>query len=198
MRKFAEGGFSAAQEEWLGGADRTDPYILARMRSAVPDEPAPTSRDFDAIDPDMVAPSRNLEAPVTKTVTKSKVSVTKPKSSWEGNDKIPAMPESPEENKARIEGMIKKQGLIPIDPMDYTPVGAVKGLLKSGLKKLLKKDLKTYTPSEMESMTPKLGREQLRLGMKSGGSVKKMSSGGKVKSASSRADGCAVRGKTRA
>jgi hypothetical protein len=31
-----------------------------------------------------------------------------------------------------------------------------------------------------------------------GGKVKKMSSGGKVKSASSRADGCAIRGKTRA
>jgi hypothetical protein len=37
MKKFAEGGFSAAQEEWLGGADRTDPFILARMRKAVPD-----------------------------------------------------------------------------------------------------------------------------------------------------------------
>ena len=38
MRKFADGGFTPAQEEWLGGADRTDPFILARMRSAVPDE----------------------------------------------------------------------------------------------------------------------------------------------------------------
>jgi hypothetical protein len=35
-------------------------------------------------------------------------------------------------------------------------------------------------------------------GMKKGGAVKKMASGGKVKSASSRADGCAIRGKTRA
>jgi hypothetical protein len=34
--------------------------------------------------------------------------------------------------------------------------------------------------------------------MKKGGAVKKMFSGGKVKSASSRADGCAIRGKTRA
>ena len=33
--------FSAAQEKWLGNADRTDPYILARMRKAVPDEKAP-------------------------------------------------------------------------------------------------------------------------------------------------------------
>lgn len=38
-RRFADGGqtFSPEQEAWLGGADRTDPYILARMRRAVPD-----------------------------------------------------------------------------------------------------------------------------------------------------------------
>jgi hypothetical protein len=35
--------FSEAQEKWLGGADRTDPYILARMRAAVPDEPKKTA-----------------------------------------------------------------------------------------------------------------------------------------------------------
>jgi hypothetical protein len=204
MRKFVGGGetdspqsFSPEQEKWLGGADRTDPYILARMRSAVPDAPEPTSRDFDAIDKDMVAPSRNLE-PVTKTVSKSKVSVTKPKSSWEGNDKISPMPETPEEYKARNEAMIKKQALINVDPTDITPFGAARSLFKSGLKNLLKKDLKTYTPSEMEAMIPKLGRkEPLKLGMKKGGSVKKMASGGKVSSASKRADGCCVKGKTR-
>ena len=37
IKKYAEGGsvFSKEEEDWLGGADRTDPYILARMRSAV-------------------------------------------------------------------------------------------------------------------------------------------------------------------
>lgn len=35
------------------------------------------------------------------------------------------------------------------------------------------------------------------MGMKKGGCVKKMSSGGKVGSASKRADGCAVKGKTK-
>jgi hypothetical protein len=212
MRKFAEGGFSAAQEEWLGGADRTDPYILARMRSAVPNSVAKeTIADNDPYGAANKETSADLDpygaaskAPVTKTVSQSKVSVTKPKSSWEGNDKIPAMPdtprklETPAEIKDRMEQQLKKQELINVDPTDYTPVGAVKGLLKSGIKKLLKKDMKTYTPAEMEAMTPKLGRERLKLGMKKGGSVNKMSSGGKVKSASSRADGCAVRGKTRA
>jgi hypothetical protein len=218
MRKFAEGGFSAAQEEWLGGADRTDPYILARMRSAVPDAPkdtyennAPYKSDDQglALSKEDVAAERTRrgydDAPVTKTVTQSKVAVTKPKSTWEGNDKIPAMPdtprklETPAENKARMEELTKKQALINVEPENYLPgIGMVKGLLKTGAKKLLSRDMKTYTPAEMEAMVPKLGRERLKLGMKNGGSVKKMSSGGKVKSASSRADGCAVRGKTRA
>ena len=50
MRKFEEGGLSKAQEEYLGGADRTDPYIMARMRRAVPDEPkaAPAMPKADA------------------------------------------------------------------------------------------------------------------------------------------------------
>ena len=38
IKKMADGGsFSPEQESWLGGADRTDPFILARMRAAVPD-----------------------------------------------------------------------------------------------------------------------------------------------------------------
>ena len=194
MRKFAEGGFSSAQEEWLGGADRTDPYILARMRSAVPDEAKPTSRDFDAIDSDMVAPSRNLEPnkPVTKTVTKTSVTAT-PKAAPNVTPKPVA--ETPEEYKARMEDLSKKQALENVSPEDYfpNPVGLVKNLVKRGLK--------TYTPDAMKLLTReplKLGREMPKLTMKKGGSVKKMASGGKVKSASSRADGCAVRGKTRA
>jgi hypothetical protein len=107
--------------------------------------------------------------------------------------------ETPAENKARMESRIKEQGLERVEPENYVPgIGMAKGLIKGSLKKLLSRDMKTYTPAEMDAMIPKLGRERLKLGMKKGGSVKKMSSGGKVKSASSRADGCAVRGKTRA
>jgi len=35
IKKFADGGFTAEEEKYLGGADRTDPFILARMRSAL-------------------------------------------------------------------------------------------------------------------------------------------------------------------
>jgi len=44
---------------------------------------------------------------------------------------------------------------------------------------------------------PRLGNEPPKLGMKKGGAVKKMASGGKVSSASSRGDGIAQRGKTK-
>jgi hypothetical protein len=80
----------------------------------------------------------------------------------------------------------------------------IASLLKSGAKFLGKDKLREYTMDEFERMTPKLGREALKLtrepaklGMKKGGSVKKMASGGKVSSASKRGDGCAIRGKTK-
>ena len=222
MRKFAEGGFSKEQEEWLGGADRTDPYILARMRSAVPDskdtykDNKPYASDDQGLEltKEMVASERAkngyTDAPVTKTVTKTSVTAT-PKATPSAKP----TPETPEEYKKRMQGLEKKQALIDVSPEDYVPgVGMVKGLIKKGLKSLTGKGLRTYTAEEMESMVPKigreplkLGREPLKLGMKKGGSVKamcgggstkKMSSGGKVKSASARADGCAIRGKTRA
>ena len=206
VRKFAEGGFTPEQEAWLGGADRTDPYILARMRSAVPD--APIRKDDSPSGTSGYGEQNEMpsSAPVTKTVTQSKVSVTKPKSSWDDNSPIPAIPdaprkvETPAENKARMEALTKKQALIDVAPEDYvTPGGLLKGMLKKVIGNSAKSALKTYTAKELAEMAPKMiGRESLKLGMKKGGSVKKMSSGGKVKSASARADGCAIRGKTRA
>lgn len=216
MRKFADGGFTADQEKWLGGADRTDPYILARMRSAVPDQAGPSESTIEDesgrgnISPNAAAFNKGTgnepSVPVTKTVTQNKVSVTKPKSTWEDDSKIPDMPRAPEtaaENKARMEVLTKKQALENVSPEDYVTPG---GILKGMFKRIAGKGLKSYTTKEIADMTPKmigreslkLGREPLKIGMKKGGSVKKMSSGGKVKSASSRADGCAIRGKTRA
>ncbi len=87
---------------------------------------------------------------------------------------------------------------------------------KSGLDKL-RSDLKSTGRSAMsagktavESMPVVRGAKELasrvkvptsydeEMGMKKGGKVKKMASGGKVSSASKRADGCAIRGKTKA
>jgi hypothetical protein len=38
VKRFNEGGLSEEQKKWLDGADATDPHILSRMRSAVPDK----------------------------------------------------------------------------------------------------------------------------------------------------------------
>jgi hypothetical protein len=202
VKRFQEGGFSEAQEEWLtrGGQspDRTDPYILARMRSAVPDEKTPkkTSRDFDVIDEDMVAPSRDLTAPVSVTKTKTSVTAT-PKATPKSETKSTA-PAMPAEEKARLEKIGEKQKLGRVEPEGFIPgPRMIANLLKSGANLLGKKKLREYSMDEFEKMTPKLGREPLKLPMKKGGAVKKMASGGKVSSASRRGDGCAIRGKTK-
>jgi hypothetical protein len=218
VKRFQEGGFSAEQEEWLGGADRTDPYILARMRKAVPDRPQATESFESAtgknknISDDVreralrsvmaddspagktgYGEQNELPEPVKKSVTKTTVAVTKP---------TPAMSA---EDKARIDKMIKKQELGRVEPEGFIPgPRMIANLIKSGAKFLGKDKLREYTMDEFERMTPKLGREALKLtrepaklGMKKGGSVKKMASGGKVSSASKRGDGCAIRGKTK-
>jgi hypothetical protein len=210
MRKFADGGLSSAQEEWLGGADRTDPYILARMRSAVPDvtkdtyeNNAPYKSDDQglALTKEMVAAERAkngyANAPVTKTVTRTSVTA-----SPNAIASQKPTPETPEEYKTRMQGLEKRQALENVSPEDYVTPG---GILKGMFKRIASKGLKTYTAKEIADMVPKmigreslkLGREPLKLGMKRGGSVKKMASGGTVSSASKRADGIATKGKTR-
>ena len=95
MRKFAEGGFSAAQEEWLGGADRTDPYILARMRSAVPDQAGPSESTIEDesgrgnISPNAAAFNKGTgNEPSTATNKVTKVVANKAQSDWDNNKKM--------------------------------------------------------------------------------------------------------------
>jgi len=206
VRKFQEGGFSAAQEEWLGGADRTDPYILARMRKAVPDRVI--TKTTEVVDDSPAGKSgygEENELPTTTRVPNApaKTPATKPVAKPTG----PTQAEIDAEKK-RMEDIGKRQGLQGFYPEEMLIGGGSLKLLREAGKKLAGKigsRLKTYTPSEIEAMTPKLpkppvprlSRENLKLGMKKGGSVKKMASGGKVSSASKRADGCAVKGKTR-
>jgi hypothetical protein len=59
---------SPAQQKWLGQADPTDPYILARMRSAVPDEPAPTPTD-----PATIAAAQTAADAATANTAKEKL-----------------------------------------------------------------------------------------------------------------------------
>jgi hypothetical protein len=216
VKRFQEGGFTKEQEEWLGGADRTDPYILSRMRSAVPDKPqakesfeTKTGKNANISDDVRERAMRSVMAddspagktsygeqnelpePVKKSITKTTVAVTKP----ETKSTAPAMPA---EEKARMEKLSKSQALERVEPEGYIPgPRMIANLLKSGANLLGKKKLREYSMDEFEKMTPKLGREPLKLPMKKGGAVKKMASGGKVSSASKRGDGCAIRGKTK-
>jgi hypothetical protein len=175
MRKFADGGFTAEQENWLGGADRTDPYILARMRAAHPDQTPSLAEDESGrgnISPNAAEFNKGTgNEPVTKTITK--VSVTKPKSSidpdWDNNSK-----------------MLPGQKKPKLDP-DW-----------DNNNKMLPGHSKLDSDwDNIYKMLPGHKKTNVRLKLKAGGSVKKMSSGGKVSSASKRADGCAIKGKTR-
>ena len=83
IKKMADGGsFSPEQESWLGGADRTDPFILARMRAAVPDSktsyipnanPAMDNRDVGMAPAPTPAPS---PAPVALPVRRQPPVIT--------------------------------------------------------------------------------------------------------------------------
>jgi len=153
MRKFAEGGFSAAQEKWLGGADRTDPFILARMRSAHPDEPTSSVGDDSPAGKSSYGEQNDL--PQTETVTKTTVSRTPAKTLTTPKKSAGPTPESPEEYKARMEGLVKKQALERVEPENYVPgPGLVRGLLKS----VASKGLKTYTPDALKQ----LGNQSVR------------------------------------
>jgi hypothetical protein len=57
-------------------------------------------------------------------------------------------------------------------------------------------DMDTLRKSDMDAYLP-VDEQRIYSQFKKGGAVKKMASGGKTSSASSRADGCAMRGKTR-
>lgn len=250
--------FSPEQEEWLGGADRTDPYILARMRKAVPDKEtstlspripvAPAKTESVKTEPVKAesfesgftenaglgtsAPYKDaklVSAPPTTPVKKPK---PKPK--------VEAKPApTTNEDVKRLKEIDKP--LENVNPEEYLiPGGALKGLAALSSKLIAKQAAKAEDKAfnAAKNITPKvkqIGMDAKRIGydkkqisyskpkgsssgsrntstssefkkgaddqlypFKKGGKVKKMASGGRVSSASSRGDGCAIRGKTRA
>ena len=137
IRKFQEGGFSAEQEEWLGGADRTDPYILARMRRAVPDkkpmastmgDDSPAGKSGYGEENELPTTTRVPNAPTkTSTATVSKPPVKKPSQA-----EIDA-------EKKRMEDIGKKQGLTPVRPEEMLIGGGGLKVLQMAGKKLAEK-----------------------------------------------------------
>lgn len=237
MRKFAEGDYITTE----GANPSIDDDVRARALRYV--EGASEE-------------SRDIGAPVTRSAAKSssKISqtVAPPTKS--------AAPVMPDEEKARMEGLLKKQALERVEPENYVPgPGLLKGLLKNvaskGMKTIGREALPAPTairqlenkstkmlsydkagdlsakraaraeardiemkrgnarnyglnPDDLSQSTLDSLRKNIGAGeftMKKGGAVKAKAkssykSGGSVKSssASKRADGCAIRGKTRA
>lgn len=287
VRKFAEGGFSAAQEEWLGGADRTDPFILARMRRAVPDTPeknnyvpnkdsAMDNRDVGSDKPEpfesgfketesinsVNKPSGGkAPAPAKAPVVKEKIKTTTvvapaktydDESSRRAENRAASQKNEADYNKKPFFERLKIEasdayndaknkiknttaedlagaalGMYPAfrgikalaagknafnKARDVTPkpdqigmdarkqIGMNPRQISMNPRKQLELDKsgQSNRASSSGAMKDDFKPGDLRSDFKKGGKIKKMASGGKVSSASKRADGCAIRGKTRA
>jgi len=193
MRKFEEGGLSKAQEEWLGGADRTDPFIMARMRKAVPDEPKAAPKvDTGEIRDETGAISKirrntetgdlySTEAPTPKAIPKTE-----------------SKPAAKAETKAESKPAPKAESKSEMGPTKRTTVQDFRESLKKApeMPGSYKKESTEKPKTKIEPGTFSFGKIAKNLREKAG--ITSYKKGGSVKSsASSRADGCAVRGKTK-
>jgi hypothetical protein len=254
VKRFQEGGFTKEQEDWLGGADRTDPYILARMRKAVLDKPKAAAKIDDGELRDETGEKskirRNTETgelystetsvkPVSKststTEAKKPVTVKTKEVVVEKTKEEPKKPAVSEKQKATAAEPSFFRGTKGYNLSDVT--GKIKSMLPEGSDRRTEKqkaageepsflrgtkgynlpDFKMPEGSDRRTEKQKAAGEEpsfLRgtkgynlsdftksksgkdpaykdAGYKKGGVVK-------LSSASKRADGCAIRGKTRA
>jgi len=191
MRKFEEGGLSKAQEEWLGGADRTDPFIMARMRKAVPDEPkAAPKADTGELRDETGATSKIRRN--TETGDLYSTEAPTPKAETKPAPKAEAKSESKAESKAGQ--FLEKEKA----PTKKTTVQDFRESLKKApeMPGSYKKESTEKPKTKIEPGTFSFGKIAKNLREKAG--ITSYKKGGSVKSsASSRADGCAIRGKTK-
>ena len=192
MRKFEEGGLSKAQEEWLGGADRSDPIIMARMRRAVPDEPkaapAMSKADTGELRDETGATSKIRRNTETGDLYSTEAPTPKPA------PKAEAKSESKAESKAGQ--FLEKEKA----PTKKTTVQEFRESLKKAPEmpgSYKKESAGSEKPkTKIEPGTFSFGKIAKNLREKAG--ITSYKSGGSVKSsASRRADGCAIRGKTK-
>ena len=146
-KRFNEGGFTKEQEEFLGGADRTDPYILARMRQKFPDAPKAESKT----------------EPKFETETK-------------------------QGENSRIDAATRLKAV-----REKAPRYISKGIGAKSINpdRLVRKDILNQFPESKSGEVRSIPSEAYEY---DDAGYKK---GGKVSSASKRADGCAIKGKTR-
>ena len=191
MRKFEEGGLSKAQEEWLGGADRSDPIIMARMRRAVPDEPkaapAMSKADTGELRDETGATSKIRRNTETGDLYSTEAPTPKPA------PKAEAKSESKAESKAGQ--FLEKEKA----PTKKTTVQEFRESLKKAPEmpgSYKKESAGSEKPkTKIEPGTFSFGKIAKNLREKAG--ITSYKKGGSVSSASRRADGCAIRGKTK-
>jgi hypothetical protein len=185
MRKFEEGGLSKAQEEYLGGADRTDPFIMARMRKAVPDEPK-------------AAPKADTGELRDETGATSKIRRNTETGDLYSTEAPTPKAEAKSESKAESKPAPKAESKSEMGPTKKTTVQEFKESLKKApeMPGSYKKESTEKPKTKIEPGTFSFGKIAKNLREKAG--ITSYKSGGAVKSsASRRADGCAIRGKTK-
>jgi hypothetical protein len=179
-RRFQDGGvadedFTADQLKFLGGADRTDPYILARMRSKFPDKPKEMKQKkvFDTAEGE----NKNITDDVRERAMRSVMADDSPagKTSYGEQNELPSL------TKKVSKKTTAKNTTKPIQSKKTVAKPAPRSSSKTAREEL-------GINSDMENK----GRRLME------GAGMNFKAGGKVSSASKRADGCAVRGKTKA
>jgi hypothetical protein len=203
MKRFQDGGvadenFTPAQLEFLGGADRTDPYILARMRSKFPDAPKEMQQkeSFATAEGQNKNIGDDVRARAMKSISTDTAPVAKPKKTAPAKT-VPAKAEVKKEvvvEKAKEE---PKKTVRKTIPSDFGKVSLPKSFAASGRNTEPKKSTARLSPVDISLPDPlaKFKKQKSSEVAYSDAGYKK---GGMVSSASKRADGCAVRGKTRA
>jgi hypothetical protein len=208
VRRFQEGGFTKEQEEFLGGADRTDPYILARMRSKFPDAPktqkAETKVDAGEVRDETGEKSKmrrntetgelySTEASFKPTVKATPVAEAK-KPVAETNKPVAVKKETTEMVVEKEEPKKKASTTVP---KDFGKVTLAKSFTASGGSTEPKKSTAKLPQVDL-SLPDTLARFRKQKNSDPAYSEAGYKKGGKVSSASRRADGIAIRGKTRA
>ena len=181
-KRYDDGGLSSAQKEWLGGADQSDPIIMARMRAAVPDESTKATNYGEQNESPEVSTPKAVERTVVKTKVTPRIT---------GDDTI-----NPDVKMRSSVSEAKKAIGVGSLPKSFKEAGGNTTATKS---KADMPSMKISLPDPLSKFNAKgqrTGGKDFELGVKKGGAIKKMASGGRT-SASKRADGCATKGFTR-
>jgi hypothetical protein len=200
MKRFQDGGFTKEQEDFLGGADRTDPYILARMRSKFPDAPksakVDTKVDAGELRDETGEKSNIRRNTETGDLYSKEISVTPAaKSTPAAESKKPVTVKTKEVVVEKTKDEPKKEAKNTI-PKDFGRVSLPKSFSASGGNTEPKKSTAKLSSVNLSLPDP-LEKYKKQKGSDVASRDFGYKKGGMVSSASKRADGCAIKGKTR-